>query len=207
MLEANELAPAILRRVNAHLAHKDLPLKRGSIVDAIIIAAVSSTKNAKGERDLEMHPTNGANPWHFGMKTHIGVDADYAGAQNRVERTGLRWGIAVKRGRIKAMKDGREERAHEKRRASVRAKVEPLFRVVKRQFGLTKARFERMAKNTTHGITLSALSNVDGAKVAVGSDRGIVPKDRAMRAEAVLKGARNVKSVSQAWRLRFRRIE
>ena len=63
LLEANELAEDILRAVNAHLARKGLLLKRGSIVDATIIAAPSSTKNAEGERDPEMHQTKKGNQW------------------------------------------------------------------------------------------------------------------------------------------------
>jgi transposase, IS5 family len=55
---------------------KGLLLKRGSIVDATIIAAPSSTKNSQGERDPEMHQTKKGNQWHFGMKEHIAVDAD-----------------------------------------------------------------------------------------------------------------------------------
>jgi len=199
LLEANEVAPEILKRVNAYLTRKGLMLKRGSIVDATIIAAPSSTKNAEGARDPEMHQTRKGNQWYFGMKAHIGVDADsglvhtvtataaneadveqvdqllhgkekvvhadagYAGAQTRVGRKGLRWEIAAKRGRIKAMKDGREKRALErieKRKASVRAKVEHPFRVIKRQFGLMKVRFRGLAKNTAHVITLFALSNL-----------------------------------------------
>jgi len=63
LLEANELAPEILSRVNAYLSRKGLMLKRGSIVDATIIAAPSSTKNAEGERDPEMHQTKKGNQW------------------------------------------------------------------------------------------------------------------------------------------------
>lgn len=76
MIETNELAPMIFDRVNALLTRKGLMLKRGSIVDATIIAAPSSTKNADGERDPEMHQTKKGNQWHFGMKAHIGVDTD-----------------------------------------------------------------------------------------------------------------------------------
>ena len=50
-------------------------LKAGTVVDATLIAAPSSTKNASGERDPEMHQTKKGNQWHFGMKAHIGVDA------------------------------------------------------------------------------------------------------------------------------------
>ena len=51
-------------------------LKNGTVVDATLIAAPSSTKNSTGERDPEMHQTKKGNQWHFGMKAHIGVDAD-----------------------------------------------------------------------------------------------------------------------------------
>ena len=199
LLEANELAPEILSRINAYLGRKGLLLKRGSIVDATIIPAPSSTKNAEGERDPEMHQTKKGNQWYFGMKAHIGADVDsglvhtvtttaaneadveqvedllhgkeqvvhadagYAGAQARVKRKKVRWEIAAKRGRITAMKDGRAKRALErieKRKASIRAKVEHPFRVIKRQFGLMKVRFRGLAKNTAHLITLFALSNL-----------------------------------------------
>ena len=76
LLEANDLAEDIFKQVNAHLARKGLLLKRDSIVDATIIAAPSSTKNERGERDPEMHQTKKGNQRHFGMKAHIGVDAD-----------------------------------------------------------------------------------------------------------------------------------
>lgn len=76
LLEANDLAEDILKAINALLARKGLLLKRGSIVDATIIAAPSSTKNAEGERDPEMHQAKKGNQWFFGMKAHMGVDAD-----------------------------------------------------------------------------------------------------------------------------------
>ena len=70
------MAEDIFKQVNASLVKKGLLLKRGSIVDATIIAAPSSTKNESGERGPEMHQTKKGNQWHFGMKAHIGVDAD-----------------------------------------------------------------------------------------------------------------------------------
>ena len=76
LLEANDLAEDIFKAVNGYLARKGLLLKQGSIVDATIIAAPSSTKNADGQRDPEMHQTKKGNQWYFGMKAHIGVDAD-----------------------------------------------------------------------------------------------------------------------------------
>lgn len=75
LLETHGLAESIFERVNAHLARKGQSLKAGTIVDATIIAAPSSTKNQDGERDPEMHQTKKGNQWHFGMKAHIGVDA------------------------------------------------------------------------------------------------------------------------------------
>jgi IS5 family transposase len=76
LLEQHQLAPQILAVVNATLADKGLMLKQGTVVDATLIAAPSSTKNQDGERDPEMHQTKKGNQWHFGMKAHIGVDAD-----------------------------------------------------------------------------------------------------------------------------------
>lgn len=76
LLEEHQLAPQILGVVNATLADKGLMLKQGTVVDATLIAAPSSTKNQNGERDPEMHQTKKGNQWHFGMKAHIGVDAD-----------------------------------------------------------------------------------------------------------------------------------
>ena len=76
LLEAHDLSLQILATVNATLAAKGLLLKSGTVVDATLIAAPSSTKNSSGERDPEMHQTKKGNQWHFGMKAHIGVDAD-----------------------------------------------------------------------------------------------------------------------------------
>lgn len=76
LLETHQLAPRILAAVNAMLAEQGLMLKAGTAVDATIIAAPSSTKNQEGKRDPEMHQTKKGKQWHFGMKAHIGVDAD-----------------------------------------------------------------------------------------------------------------------------------
>lgn len=75
LLEAHELSGAMLAAVNEILQAKGLMLKVGSAVDATLIAAPSSTKKA-GTRDPEMHSTQKGGSWHFGMKAHIGVDAD-----------------------------------------------------------------------------------------------------------------------------------
>ena len=72
LLEKNNLAPDMLRVVNDLLSYKGLLLKTGTAVDATLINAPSSTKNASGERDPEMHQTKKGNQWYFGMKAHIG---------------------------------------------------------------------------------------------------------------------------------------
>ena len=59
-----------------HLESQGLRLREGTIVDVSITLAPSSTKNRAREQDPEMHQTKKGNEWHFGMKIHIGVDAD-----------------------------------------------------------------------------------------------------------------------------------
>ena len=86
LLETHDLARKLFNRVNAHLSRKGQSLRAGTIVDATIIAAPSSTKNQGGERDPEMHQTKKGNQWYFGMKAHIGVD-DQSGLVHHVECT------------------------------------------------------------------------------------------------------------------------
>ncbi|MEH6561135.1 MAG: IS5 family transposase [Marinobacter sp.] len=74
-LERHDLGSALFEEVNRHLQSHGLVLREGSIVDATIISAPSSTKNKASKRDPEMHQTHRGNQWHFGMKMHIGVDA------------------------------------------------------------------------------------------------------------------------------------
>lgn len=74
LLEEHQLTERIFAAINAHLATKGLLLREGTVVDATIIAAPSSTKNQSEGRDPEMHQTKKGNEWHFGMKAHIGVD-------------------------------------------------------------------------------------------------------------------------------------
>jgi IS5 family transposase len=198
-IEEYELAEDLFKVVNQHLTRKGLLLKRGTIVDATIIPAPSSTKNEDGKRDPEMHQTKKGNQWYFGMKAHIGVDVDsglvhtvtttaanaadvtqvadllhgkeevvygdagYTGAKDHIDDDSVTCEIAIKRGKLKAMKDGAAKRRLEKvdrRKASIRARVEHPFRVIKRQFGLMQVRFRGLAKNTAHVITLFALSNL-----------------------------------------------
>jgi IS5 family transposase len=86
LLETQKLTEAIFEEVGRYLEEKKLRMKEGTIVDATIIAAASSTKNEAGQRDPEMHQTRKGNQWHFGMKAHIGVDAK-SGLVHRVRAT------------------------------------------------------------------------------------------------------------------------
>jgi IS5 family transposase len=202
LLERHDLARQLLFKVNADLSRKGLSLRGGTIVDATIIAAPSSTKNQKGERDAQMHQTNKGNQYYFGMKAHIGVDDEsglvhhvectaanaaditqahkllhgqedtvcgdsgYTGLEKREEMRGMRrlgYLIAAKPSELKKIKNKRElarEKKWERRKASLRAKVEHPFRVIKRQFGYVKVRYRGLAKNTAQVLTLFALSNL-----------------------------------------------
>jgi IS5 family transposase len=77
-LEQHGLAVKILEAVNVHLSGKGLLLRQGAIVDATIIQAPSSTKNADKRRDPDMRQTRKGQQWYFGMKAHIGVDVESA---------------------------------------------------------------------------------------------------------------------------------
>jgi transposase, IS5 family len=74
LLEKHKLGERIFEEVGRVLLKRGLRLSKGTIVDATIIAAPSSTKNAEGERDPEMHQAKKGNQWHFGMKVHAGTD-------------------------------------------------------------------------------------------------------------------------------------
>ncbi|MDA0273416.1 MAG: IS5 family transposase [Proteobacteria bacterium] len=76
LLETHKLGTKLFAEINKHLDEQGLVLREGSIVDASIIAAPTSTKNEDGKRDPEMHQTKKGNEWHFGMKMHIGTDAE-----------------------------------------------------------------------------------------------------------------------------------
>lgn len=86
LLEANKLTASMFEAVNALLVEKGLLLRSGTIVDATIISAPSSTKNATGKRDPQMKQTRKGNQWYFGMKLHVGTDPQ--GRVHRVTATG-----------------------------------------------------------------------------------------------------------------------
>ena len=201
-LEKHKLADQILATVNELLVQRGLLLKAGTAVDATLIAAPSSTKNKDKARDPEMHSSQKGNEWHFGMKAHIGVDADSGlvhtvrgtsgnvadvtegnsllhgqesdvfvdagdqGADMRPDaKADCKWHVAMRPGKRKKLdKDHKPLDALinkvEKIKASIRAKVEHPFRVIKRQFGFTKVRYRGLKKNTLQIKTLFALSNL-----------------------------------------------
>ena len=201
LLEKHELAPRILETVNDVLRANGLMLRAGTVVDATLIAAPSSTKNNSGQRDPEMKQSKKGNQWYFGMKAHIGVDAasglthtvrgtagsvndvvvanellhgkerdvfadaGYQGAHKRPgARKRVRWHVAMRPGKRKALDPTNPTDAIankiEQLKASVRAKVEHPFRVIKRQFGHVKVRYRGLAKNTAQLHTLFALANL-----------------------------------------------
>jgi len=84
LLEKHRLGEQIFEAVKAHLSERGMTMRQGTIVDATLIAAPSSTKNKEGKRDPEMHQTKKGNQWYhrfaegfaYGMKVHTGVDKD-----------------------------------------------------------------------------------------------------------------------------------
>ena len=86
LLERYRLTEAIFTEVSAHLADKGITLRSGTLVDATIIDAPSSTKNKARARDPEMSSTKKGNDWYFGMKAHVGVDAE-SGTVHSLEAT------------------------------------------------------------------------------------------------------------------------
>ncbi|MNF91150.1 Transposase DDE domain protein [compost metagenome] len=76
LLEKHELAAGILAVINGYLGDRGLSLRQGTIVDATLIHAPSSTKNQDGKRDPEMHQTKKGNQYYFGAKAHIGADEE-----------------------------------------------------------------------------------------------------------------------------------
>lgn len=98
-----------------------------------------------------------------GKENEVFADAGYIGADKRAPKRGRRWYIAAQRGKVKAIANDELRELHEQYehiKASIRAKVEHPFRVVKRQFGYTKVRYRGLAKNGAQIMTLFALSNL-----------------------------------------------
>ena len=205
LLEAHGLTRRVFATINAHLAAKGLLLREGTIVDATIISAPSSTKNERKERDPEMHQTRKGKAWHFGMKAHVGVDAQsglvhtvigtpanvsdvtkahellhgeesmafgdagYRGVEKRREGHGsaVRWHVAMRASKRRSLPNtpiGRLQERLEQAKASLRAKVEHPFHVIKNRLGLKRTRYRGLFKNTAQLFTLFALANLLIAK-------------------------------------------
>ncbi len=208
VLESPQLTESIFNAINAHLAKKGLLLREGTIVDATLIAAPPSTKNREGKRDEEMHQTKKGQQWYFGMKAHIGVDAQsglvhtligtaanvsdvtqaqallhgdetvalgdagYQGVEKRDENLEcpVTWHIALRPSKRKALREtpqGKLVDWIERTKASIRAKVEHPFHVVKNLFRHRKTRYRGLAKNTAQLFSLFGFANLVLAKRAL----------------------------------------
>jgi IS5 family transposase len=195
-LERNKLGKTLLKAVNEYLRTNGIKIANGTIVDATIIGAPSSTKNKSGKRDPEMHQTAKGQQWYFGMKAHVGVDSRFklihtilASAANVHDREALPyllhgdetrvWGDQGYQGQTAVIhalapraKDftnrkyrGRGwvnevEKAKNRTKSQVRAKVEHAIGVIKRIFGFTKVRYRGLAKNLHRLEVTAALANL-----------------------------------------------
>ena len=199
LIEKHGLGSKLFAAQTAMFEQRGWIMRGGSIVDATIIAAPSSTKNATGQRDPQMRQTKKGQQWYFGMKAHIGVDAGtgyihsvtataasvhdldevtnlvraddevvyadagYQGVDNRPEVVAdqhlstVEFRVAARKGKLKTMPA--PDRAEQTRQASVRAKVEHPFLIVKRDFGFTKTRYRGISKNLNHLHMLFASAN------------------------------------------------
>jgi IS5 family transposase len=183
LLEKHSLGGQMLDTVNEYLESKGIKIQTGTIVDASILHAPSSTKNETKQRDPEMHQTRKGNQWFFGLKTHIGVDSK-EGHVHSVATTAASvadkhmlpdllhgeerkvWGDGGYQGQTEAIKQAApraqdmtckrtkfknyvDEEAKRKNttKSSVRAKVEHVFRILKRVFGFDRVRYRGIAKN------------------------------------------------------------
>jgi IS5 family transposase len=203
MLEKNGIAKKLFDELKGELTRSGKMMKEGTIVDATIFDAPSSIKNEKKERDPEMHQTKKGNQWYFGMKGHIGVDAEsglvhtveatpanvhdvamapkllhgeedymsgdsgYAGLSERQEmkesHPDVDCRIARRPSTIDKMEDGEEKeklKAEEHAKASVRAKVEHPFHLVKVTFKYKKVRYRGIEKNLARLYLLFACANL-----------------------------------------------
>ncbi|WP_427846243.1 IS5 family transposase [Dehalobacter restrictus] len=205
LIEGKRLREGILEAINRCLEQCGHIMKGGTIVDATLISAPSSTKNASGSRDPEMHQTKKGNQWYFGMKCHIGVDAGtgyihgiaatganvhdiaeasklmrpedevfygdagYLGLNKRPEitedphKSQIDYRIAERPGKKRSMDNGpaRDFYCHiEFREASVRAKVEHAFHIIKNIFGFKKVCYRGIAKNLNRLYMLAASANL-----------------------------------------------
>lgn len=188
LLEEHGLGRVLFDEVTQHLRAQGLAVSTGTIVDATIIAAPSSTKNATGTRDPAMHQTQKGRQWYFGMKGHFGVDSQNKlihsvevtpanihdshvlpwllhGQERRV------WGDSAYAGQAGLLSvcapDARDfthrrsgSRATNRWKSRIRARVEHPIGVIKRIFGFTKVCYRGLAKNRHRLVIASALANL-----------------------------------------------
>jgi transposase, IS5 family len=200
LLEGHDLGRRLFEAVQRHLAEKGLKVATGTIVDATIISAPSSTKNAAKARDPEMHQTKKGNQWYFGMKAHFGVDSRSklihsvaATPANVADGTVLPellhgnetrvWGDQAYRGQRAVIRRcaprardfvnrryrhrgvvDEVERAKNRTKSKVRAKVEHPIGILKRVFGFAKVRYRGLRKNLHRLFVTSALANLHTAR-------------------------------------------
>ncbi len=196
LLEVHRLGEQLFALIRTYLAEQGLQISRGTIVDAPIISAPSSTKNRQKERDPEMHQTKKGNQWYFGMKAHIGVDsrtklihsvaataanvhdsqvlpdllhgqetrvwgdAAYSGQRDVIQQhvPGAKSFVQTKAHRHRPLSE--TERARNRTKSKVRAKVEHVFLVMKQIFGWGKVRYRGLAKNTNWLFVTCGLTNL-----------------------------------------------
>ena len=200
LIERHGLAQKMFESVNRYLTERGLRVSNGTIVDATIIQAPSSTKNREKQRDPEMHQTKKGNQWYFGMKLHIGTDSKtrlihslettpanvhdsqvmehllhgdetrvwgdsaYGGQRERMlSKAPFAQDFTNRKGtRNKPLSDA--ERARNRTKSKVRARVEHPFHVIKQVFGFTKVRYRGLMKNTSQLNMLCALTNLHMAR-------------------------------------------
>lgn len=198
LLEKHSLGEKLFGEINKHLNEQGLTLKEGTIVDASIIAAPTSTKNKDGARDPEMHQVKKGNEWYFGMKMHIGVDdelglvhsvtgtaanvhditeaekllhgdeqrvrgdAGYRGIEKRPEHEDrdTDWEISMMPGQRRQLNPRSVVARREKKKASIRAKVEHPFWYAKQMFGYRKVRYRGLKKNLARIHMLLGFANL-----------------------------------------------
>ena len=188
LLGRHGLTQAIFADVNAHLADMGITLRSGTLADATIIDAPSSTKTKAGARDPEMSSTKTGNDRYDGMKAHIGVDADSRVTHSLETPTATLhdsqvWGVMRKapKGRPLHPLDERANRII----AMVRARVEHPCRIIKRQFGHMKTRYRGLARTHAQLFTLFALGNLVQVRrrlIACGQDGPTTTKPPPRRA-------------------------
>jgi IS5 family transposase len=151
LLEQHDLGRALFEQVHVHLEARGVLIAKGTIVEATIIHAPSSTKNASGAHDPDMHQTRKGQQWYFGMKSHIGVNsktkvihAVVATAANMHDATILPDLL----------------QGENRTKSKVRTKVEHCFGVMKRAFGFTKVRYRGLEKNAHRLFVTCALINL-----------------------------------------------